>query len=66
MDDALFRNWHGTVNPADTIICLGDVAIDGLSGTRLKRLRSAPGHKVLVIGNHDVDCEALRAAGFTT
>ena len=22
MDDALFRNWHRTVNPADTIICL--------------------------------------------
>ena len=55
MDDALFRNWHRTVNPADTIICLGDVAIDGLSGTRLKRLRSAPGRKVLVIGNHEVN-----------
>ena len=38
MEDALFRNWHGTVNPADKMICLGDVAIHGLSGTRLKRL----------------------------
>ena len=55
MDDALFRSWHGTVTPGDTIICLGDVAVDGLSGTRLKRLRSAPGRKVLVIGNHEVN-----------
>ena len=55
MDDALFRSWHGTIDPADTIICLGDVTIDGLSGTRLKRLRNAPGRKVLVIGNHEVN-----------
>ena len=55
MDDALFRSWHRAVNPGDTIICLGDVAIDGLSGTLLERLRSAPGHKVLVIGNHEVN-----------
>ena len=55
MDDALFRNWHRTVTPADTIICLGEVAIHGLSGTRLKRLRSSPGRKVLVIGNHEVN-----------
>ena len=55
MDDALFGSWHSTVTPADTIICLGDVTIDGLSGTRLERLRRAPGRKVLVIGNHEVN-----------
>ena len=47
-DDAFFRNWHRTVGPGDTIICLGDVAIGGLSGTRLRRLRSAPGRKIVV------------------
>ena len=29
MDDALFRSWHRTVSPGDTIICLGDTAIHG-------------------------------------
>ena len=50
MDDALFRSWQHTVAPGDTIICLGDVAIGGLSDNRLKRLRSAPGRKILVVG----------------
>ena len=54
-DDAFFRNWHRTVGPGDTIICLGDVAIGGLSGTRLRRLRSAPGRKIVVIGNHEIN-----------
>ena len=55
MDDALFRSWHRTVSPGDTIICLGDIAIHGLSGTLLKRLRRAPGRKILVIGNHEIN-----------
>ena len=55
MDDALFRSWHRTVAAGETIICLGDVAIDGVWGTLLERLRSAPGRKVLVIGNHEVN-----------
>ena len=55
MNDALFRNWHRTVSPGDTIICLGDIAIHGLWGTLLKRLRRAPGRKILVIGNHEIN-----------
>ena len=43
MDDALFRSWNGTVTPGDTIICLGDVAVDGLSGARLKQPAQRPG-----------------------
>ncbi len=43
MDGALFRSWHRTVTAGDTIICLGDVAIHGVWGTLLERLRSAPG-----------------------
>ena len=59
MDDALFRSWQHTVAPGDTIICLGDVAIGGLSDNRLKRLRSAPGRKILVVGNHDINPAGL-------
>ena len=55
MDDALFGAWRRVVDPGDTVVILGDVAIGGLSGRRLKRLRAAPGRKVLVVGNHEFD-----------
>ena len=55
MDDALFASWKRTVTPGDTIICLGDVAVTGLWGTSLRRLRRAPGRKILVIGNHEIN-----------
>ena len=53
MDDDLFATWQRVVDPRDTIVVLGDVAIGGLSGRRLKRFRTAPGRKVLVCGNHE-------------
>ena len=55
MDDVLFDAWQATVKPADTIENLGDAAIGGLSGRRLKRFRRAPGSKILVLGNHEFD-----------
>ena len=55
MDDALFEAWERVVDPADTIVFLGDVVIGGLSGRRLKRFRAAPGRRVLVAGNHEFD-----------
>ena len=55
MDDALFGAWRQGVDPGDTVVILGDVAIGGLSARRLKRLRAAPGRKVLVVGNHEFD-----------
>ena len=55
MDDVLFRNWRGVVGPRDTLVCLGDVSFDRLSGTTLRRVRTAPGlRKILVFGNHEV------------
>ena len=62
MDDALFGRWRRTVSPDDAIVCLGDVAVHGLSGRRLERVREAPGWKVLVIGNHDVRPDGTLAA----
>ena len=55
MDQALQRAWRRTVDPGDTIICLGDVALPGLWGRRLARLRAAPGRNILVFGNHGVN-----------
>ena len=37
MDDALFGARRQGVDPGDTVVILGDVAIGGLSGCRLKR-----------------------------
>lgn len=53
MDDTLFGHWCRVVGPDDVIVCLGDVAVQGVSGRCLRRLRAAPGRKILVVGNHD-------------
>ena len=53
MDDALFGRWRRVVGPDDVIVCLGDVAVQGVSRRCVRRLREAPGRKVLVVGNHD-------------
>ena len=52
----------------DTIICLGDVAHpDAWDDRRLVLdIQNCPGERVLILGNHDLDREALREAGFTT
>lgn len=55
MDDDLFGAWQRAVEPGHTVVILGDVAMGDLSGRRLKRLRAAPGRKVLVVGNHEFD-----------
>ena len=53
MDDALLGCWRRVVGPDDAIVCLGDVAVHGVSGRSLERLREAPGWKILLVGNHD-------------
>ena len=53
MDDELFGAWWQVVAPGDTIVNLGDLTPGGLSGRRLKRLRAAPGRKILILGNHE-------------
>ena len=53
MSDEIFSNWQQTVGTEDTIIILGDVTVHGLWGQRLRRVREAPGRKILVYGNHE-------------
>ena len=65
-DQAMRHAWYELVDVDDTIICLGDVGVD--SSIRVDHQawwRDAPGTKWLVIGNHDLDTEALHDAGFT-
>ena len=54
MDDKIFWNWRRVVAPEDTILILGDVTVHPLWGRRLKRVRQAPGRKILVYGNHEI------------
>ena len=55
MDKALLKAWRTTVKGRDTIITLGDIALDKTyKFDRLKELiTNLPGHKILVMGNHD-------------
>ena len=53
MDDTLIQNWNNTIGPEDTVFHLGDFAFGGSQvwNNALNRLN---GHKVLIIGNHDL------------
>ncbi len=48
--------WRDVVDIDDTIVCLGDIGVDGsVDETKAAQWSDAPGIKWLVIGNHDVD-----------
>lgn len=54
MDAALIQAWQDTVGKEDTIINLGDVAMGGYPIAKLQPIISSlPGHKILILGNHD-------------
>jgi calcineurin-like phosphoesterase family protein/integrase len=53
MNDALLQIWKTAVTPADTIINLGDVALNLDKEYLTKAIQRMPGHKILVMGNHD-------------
>ena len=68
MNRHLVREWRRRVQADDTIICLGDVGHpDAWRDRRLMLdIMDCPGERVLVLGSHDWDREALRKVGFTT
>ena len=68
MNEHLVKEWQRCVRPGDTIICLGDVGHPNAWRDRrlVLDIRSCPGTRFLVLGNHDGDRDALREAGFTT
>ena len=56
MDRALMGAWTSAVGPDDTVLKGGDVALAGRLGERGRaRIRAAPGRKLIVVGNHDLD-----------
>ena len=55
-DEAMMEAWYEQVAEGETIICLGDVTVDGEALPHHQEWwRKAPGAKWLVLGNHDVD-----------
>jgi Predicted phosphoesterase or phosphohydrolase len=50
--DLVCRNWISSVAPTDTVFHLGDVALGGREPT-IELMRSLPGVKYLLRGNHD-------------
>jgi calcineurin-like phosphoesterase family protein len=53
MDKALLHAWRITVHHQDTIINLGDVSLKQNKECLSKTIRSLPGYKILIMGNHD-------------
>lgn len=53
MNDLIFTNWAETVKPQDKIYHLGDLAFGQAGNLVMKAMRGLPGHKRLVMGNHD-------------
>ena len=67
MDAALWSNWQIGVDPQETLVCVGDLAMGrGISDDTWEKVRAAPGRtKILVVGNHDVTGQgSLRVEGF--
>ena len=53
MDEALIKNWNSVIKPEDTIFHLGDFAFGG-SKLWNNIMYQLNGHKILIMGNHDV------------
>ena len=65
MDDHLLEAWRRRVEDEDLIICVGDVLHPEAQPATVSALRSCPGRRLLVLGNHDVgDRDLLRDVGF--
>ena len=60
-DRAMMQAWNDQVADDETIICLGDLAVDGNALAHHREWwQNAPGTTWLVLGNHDVDAVNLQ------
>ena len=57
MNAFLLGEWRDRVQAGHTIICLGDVHHEDVwrNESLMNEIRSCPGDRILVLGNHDVD-----------
>ena len=69
MGRAIMAAWTAAVEPDDTILNGGDIALSSALGkTHRTAIREAPGRKLLVVGNHDFNLRSglLDTAGHDT
>ena len=53
-DREMMTAWRDVVDIDDTIVCLGDIGVDGsVDETKAAQWNDAPGIKWLVVGNHE-------------
>ncbi|MBE6440770.1 MAG: metallophosphoesterase [Desulfovibrio desulfuricans] len=67
MNECMFDNWASCVRQNDTVYHLGDVAFGGMEDVVriVKRIRTLPGKKFLIPGNHDMRHPGLLSEAFT-
>ena len=67
-DAYMCEKWCDLVKPSDHIYHLGDVTMERSSNAKtwfVNKIRSLPGHKRLILGNHDhLTMDVYRDAGF--
>lgn len=67
-DAYMVQRWCEIVRPQDHIYHLGDVTMERSSNAKtwfVNKIRSLPGHKRLILGNHDhLTVDVYRDAGF--
>ena len=52
MEDVLINNWNRVVKPRDTVFVLGDISSEQMATKDI--IKHLKGHKILVMGNHDL------------
>lgn len=67
-DDYMMQRWNELVKPEDHVWHLGDVTMERSSNAKqwfVNKIHSLPGHKRLILGNHDhLAMDVYRDAGF--
>jgi calcineurin-like phosphoesterase family protein len=59
MNEAMYANYLATVQDGDLVLWDGDVSFGNLEAVKI-RLRTLPGEKLLVFGNHEFDRGGFR------
>lgn len=54
MNDSMLKNYNKIINNDDVVVFGGDIAFSEIYEVS-NFLKNLPGHKILVIGNHDID-----------
>lgn len=65
MDEAMVHEWNQVVRPKDMVYHLGDISHKRCSAERADHLISRlNGHKLLIVGNHEIDGDPDRSKHF--